>query len=123
MKNNKLAKEIIKDYSQTFTDLGEYDKGKENKQFPVFNGLLKYFPNACLYVSHVSLVANEQHNPGTEMHWDKSKSIGKGDEIVRHLMAEETFDTDGLRHRGKSAWRAMELLEREILAEKVIHNQ
>lgn len=121
MKNNKLAKEIIKDYSQTFTDLGEYDK-KSNKDYPIFTGLLKYFPNACLYVSHVSLVANEQHNPGTEMHWDKSKSIGKGDEIVRHLMAEETFDTDGLRHRGKSAWRAMELLEREILAEKVIHN-
>lgn len=95
----------------------------DNKRFPVFNGLLKYFPNACLYVSHVSLVANEQHNPGTEMHWDKSKSIGKGDEVVRHLMAEETFDTDGLRHRGKSAWRALELLEREILAEKVIHNQ
>jgi len=91
----------------------------DNKQYPVFNGLLKYFPNACLYVSHVSLVSNEQHNPGTEMHWDKSKSIGKGDEVVRHLMAEETFDTDGLRHRGKSAWRAMELLEREILAEKV----
>ena len=94
----------------------------DNKRFPVFNGLLKYFPNACLYVSHVSLVANEQHNPGTEMHWDKSKSIGKGDEVVRHLMAEETFDTDGLRHRGKACWRALELLEREILAEKVIHN-
>jgi hypothetical protein len=88
------------------------------KEYPVFTGLLQYFPNACLEVAHVSLVANEQHNKGEEMHWDKSKSIGKGDEIVRHLMDTETFDKDGLRHRAKSAWRALELLEREILKEK-----
>jgi len=117
MDNKKLTKQIIKDYSKTFTDLGEYDK-KSNKEFPVLNGLLKYFPNACLYVSHVSLVANEQHNPGTKMHWDKSKSIGEGDEIVRHLMHPDKFDTDGLRHLGKACWRSLELLEREIMKEK-----
>lgn len=90
---------------------------EEKKMRRVFTGMLKYFPNACLEVGYVSFIANEQHNPGEPMHWDKSKSIGEGDEIVRHLMAEETFDTDGARHRGKAAWRALELLEREILAE------
>jgi len=29
-------------------------------------------------------------------------------------MEKEDFDTDGLLHLGKSAWRAMELLERKI---------
>lgn len=91
---------------------------EERKKMRVFTGLLKYFPNACLYVGYVSYVANEQHNPGTKMHWDKDKSIGEGDEIVRHLMDDEIYDTDGLRHRGKAAWRAMELLEREIMGEK-----
>ena len=53
------------------------------------------------------------------MHWDKTKSIGKGDELVRHLMDKEVFDTDGLRHRAKAAWRAMELLQREIENDKL----
>ena len=92
---------------------------EERKKMRVFTGLLKYFPDACLYVGYVSYMANEQHNPGQPMHWAKDKSIGEGDEIVRHLMDIETFDTDGLRHRGKVAWRAMELLQREIEAEKL----
>lgn len=53
------------------------------------------------------------------MHWDKTKSIGKGDELVRHLMDKQVFDTDGLRHRAKAAWRAMELLQREIENDKL----
>lgn len=78
--------------------------------------MLQYFPDACMEVGYVSYMSNEQHSPGTKMHWDKSKSIGEGDEIVRHLMDKEIFDTDGLRHRAKAAWRALELLQREIEA-------
>lgn len=91
---------------------------EERKKRKVFSGMLKYFPNACLEVGYVSYVSNEQHNPGEPMHWDKSKSIGTGDEIVRHLMETEKFDTDGLRHLGKACWRCLELLEREIESEK-----
>ncbi len=91
---------------------------EERKQRPVFTGLLKYFPDACMEVAHVSYIANEQHNPGQPMHWAKEKSIGTGDEIVRHLMDKEVFDTDGLRHKAKAAWRALELLQREIEIEK-----
>jgi len=87
---------------------------KNRKEYPVFTGLLQYFPDACLEVAHVSFVANEQHNPGQPMHWAREKSIGKGDELVRHLMDKETYDTDGLRHRAKAAWRALELLQREL---------
>ncbi len=82
---------------------------------PIVTGLLAYFPNACAYVSHVSKRANDQHNPGEEMHWAFDKSVGKGDQIARHLTEAGTLDMDGLRHSGKVAWRALELLERELL--------
>ncbi len=87
----------------------------ERKRYPMLRGLIGYFPNACAYVSHVSLRANEQHNPGEPMHWAFDKSIGQGDEIVKHLAEAGTVDTDGLLHTGKAAWRALELLERELL--------
>jgi hypothetical protein len=88
------------------------------KNFPVFTGVIQYFPDAIREVAYCSFVANEQHNPGEPMHWDPTKSIGKGDELMRHLMDPEIFDTDGVRHRAKAAWRALELLQREINKEK-----
>jgi hypothetical protein len=95
----------------------KYDRNNR-KNYPVFNGVLLYFPDAIMEVAYCSYVANEQHNPGEEMHWDPTKSIGKGDEIIRHLMDQEVFDTDGVRHRAKAAWRALELLQREIMNER-----
>lgn len=91
------------------------NKHQKRKNQPILTGLLDYFPNACLYVSEVSRVANEQHNPGQPMHWAKEKSIGDGNEIVRHLLDRGKIDDDGLRHTGKVAWRALELLERELM--------
>lgn len=91
----------------------------ERKQRPVLTGLLDYFPDACREVAHCSHVCNEQHNPGEPMHWAKDKSIGRGDEIVRHLMdRSKVFDTDGVRVLAKAAWRALELLQRQIEAER-----
>lgn len=90
---------------------------RDRKLIPLFRGLLKYFPNACAAVAHVSLVGNEQHHPGTELHWDKSKSTDEADALVRHLMESGTYDSDGVRHSAKVAWRALALLEREIEAE------
>lgn len=91
------------------------------KDYPVFNGVLKYFPLALLEISKVSRIANEQHNPGEPMHWAKEKSIGTGDEAIRHLMdwgRGEINDTDGVKHLAKFAWRALELLERNLQNEK-----
>lgn len=91
---------------------------EDRKKRPVFTGVLKYFPDAIREVAYCSYIANEQHNPGQPMHWAKEKSIGTGDELLRHLMDEEVFDTDGIRHRAKAAWRALELLQRELDKEK-----
>lgn len=88
------------------------------KERPVFRGVLQYFPDAIMEVAHVSWVGNEQHNPGTEMHWDRSKSKDEADACVRHLMESGTLDSDGLRHSAKAAWRALANLQKEIEKEK-----
>lgn len=88
----------------------------ERKERPVYSGVLRYFPLALLEVAHCSWKGNEQHNPGAELHWDRSKSTDEADALVRHLMDAGTFDTDGVRHSAKVAWRALALLEKELEA-------
>lgn len=88
----------------------------ERKRIPVTTGFLDYFPAAIAEVAKLSLAGNDQHNPGTPLHWDKSKSTDEADALLRHLMERGTFDTDGQRHSAKVAWRAMALLQRELEA-------
>lgn len=73
-----------------------------------------YFPKAIAEVARLSFIANEQHNPGTKMHWDRSKSGDELDALTRHLMEAGTIDTDGQRHTCKVAWRALAALEKEL---------
>jgi hypothetical protein len=87
---------------------------EERKQYPLTTGVIDYFPDALLYVAHVSYVANEQHNPGEKMHWAKENSIGYGDQIGRHLIGRDKVDDDNLLHAGKLAWRSLEYLQRLI---------
>jgi hypothetical protein len=80
---------------------------EQRKTAPIYTGLLSYFPLACAAVARHSVASNEQHNPGEPVHWAQDKSIGTGDQIVRHL-------TEG--HLEACAWRALELLERKLRA-------
>lgn len=89
---------------------------KARKDAPMYRGLLKYFPKALAYVAEVSRICNEQHNPGQPMYWAKEKSTDHGDCIVRHQCDAGTLDTDGVRHSGKIAWRALAQLETELEA-------
>jgi len=88
------------------------------KDYPVFSGFLMYFPDAVMAVANVSKVGNDQHNPGSPLTWDRSKSIDEPDALMRHLIQSGTLDTDGLRHTAKVAWRAMALLQKEIENER-----
>lgn len=84
------------------------------KLFPIFSGILRYFPDALLAVAEVSRVGNEQHNPGQPLHWDRSKSTDDLDALTRHLLDAGSLDTDGIRHSAKVAWRALANLQKEI---------
>lgn len=84
------------------------------KEYPLYEGLMKYFPKALMEVAHASYVGNMQHHPDKPLHWDKSKSSDHKDALMRHLMEAGTWDDDGIRHSAKVAWRALANLEIEI---------
>jgi len=88
----------------------------EREQIPLCTGCLDYFPLALAAVAHCSQRANEQHNPGQEMHWARGKSMAHADKILKHLTDRGTIDTDGIRHSTKLAWRALALLQEELEA-------
>ena len=85
----------------------------ERKKLPLARGVLDYFPDALAEVARVSVVGNEQHNPGEELHWARDKSVDHADCIMRHLIERGTWDTDGVPHTAKLAWRALALLQEE----------
>jgi len=82
------------------------------KSQPVYSGVMRYFPRAMRAVAHGSKMGNDQHNPGTELHWDRSKSGDELDALSRHLLQCGTKDTDGVWHDTKVAWRALANLEK-----------
>lgn len=97
------------------------DEAKKRKSMPVALGFMAYFPRAMKYVAHVSQVGNDQHHPDTPLHWDKTKSTDEADAGERHhldhLMG-NYYDTDGVLHLGKHAWRAMAELERFLIQQE-----
>lgn len=86
------------------------------KEMPMYEGLLKYFPNALKYVSHVSFEGNKQHHNDKPLHWDKDKSTDEPDCLIRHLTDHSInpIDEDGVLHLGKVAWRSLAYLERYL---------
>tara|TARA_R100000655_G_scaffold5720_1_gene17257 strand:+ start:123 stop:545 length:423 start_codon:yes stop_codon:yes gene_type:complete len=103
------------------TDRNMPHKSKEaedRKRTPVFSGVLNYFPDAIKEIARVSLAGNEQHHPGTPLHWDRDKSTDELDALSRHLIDAGTFDSDGIRHSAKVAWRALANLQKELENEK-----
>lgn len=85
---------------------------KLRKETPIYSGFLKYFPRAAAYAARISVLGNEKHNPGEELHWAEGKSMDHPDCIVRHLIEADTFDEDdGALHAGKNFWRAGAMLE------------
>lgn len=87
---------------------------KKRKDVPIATGFVDYFPDAMVAVAELSRIGNEQHNPGKPLHWDRSKSGDESDALMRHFLERGTFDTDGVRHSVKVAWRAMALLQKEL---------
>jgi hypothetical protein len=87
---------------------------KERKRIPIYSGFLRYFPRAVAAVAELSLIGNDQHNPGKPLHWDRSKSGDEHDALCRHLLEAGKLDSDGVRHSTKLCWRALAALEKEL---------
>ena len=89
----------------------------ERKEYPLFRGVLRYFPAALAGVARISKLGNDKHNPGEELHHDRRKSIDHADCILRHLTdvadllaLAERQDVDRqkiLDEASQLAWRAL----------------
>ena len=84
------------------------------KKIPIATGVIDYFPDAIAAIAECSFIGNEQHNPGTPLHWDRAKSGDESDALMRHFLERGTIDSDGIRHTTKVAWRALALLQKEL---------
>lgn len=83
----------------------------ERKTYPVGTFIKDYFPHAIAALAKHSYEAQQQHGDplnGACMEWLKDKSIGDGNQLIRHFMEGDLEST---------AWRSLELLERELTKE------
>lgn len=80
---------------------------------PVFQGLIDYFPRACMEVARVSQMGAEKYQ------WKGWESVPDGlnrysNAMVRHqlnLAIQGEYDPDGFLHRAQIAWNALATLE------------
>lgn len=91
---------------------------KLRKEFPLYEGLLKYFPSALAYVARVSKIGNDKHNAGEPLHHARGKSKDHADCILRHLLdLTESYgkgvgrDEQGIPQVAYIAWRALALAQ------------
>jgi|SRR6185503_3510780 len=97
---------------------------QERKKFPVWSGVIKYFPRAIVAISNVSWRGNQQHHPDKELNWDMSKSTDEWDAQMRHDMEHmvgDTTDEKGYLVLAQAAWRALAKLERYLLSQENKH--
>ena len=89
----------------------------QRKTYPIATGVLDYFPAAICEISNVSYVGNIQHNgAGTPLFWARGKSIDQTDTFLRHFFERGSIDVDGVRHSAKMCWRALAILQLELVA-------
>lgn len=92
------------------------DDGKS----PVFQGLLDYFPRACLAVASVSAAGAAKYA------WKGWETVPDGvnrysnarDRHVVNEAIEGKFDPDGFRHKAQIAWNALAALELDLRSEE-----
>lgn len=101
-------------YSRGTTDILP-EEAKARAEFPMFDGLLAYFPAALIWVSHCSFKGGQQHHPEAPLHWDMDKSTDHENKILRHMMAGFTDDGDGVPHSVKVAWRALARAQEDLM--------
>lgn len=82
------------------------------KGYPIYSGVIRYFPDALAEVARLSRIGNEEHNPGEPMHWARGKSGDELDALSRHLVDAGSLDADGVYHDVKVAWRALANLQK-----------
>lgn len=58
----------------------------ERKEYPIYDGCIRYFPAALALVANTAKKGNDKHNKGQPLHHARGKSGDHGNCIVRHMM-------------------------------------
>lgn len=88
----------------------------ERKNFPLFSGLLAYFPAALAQVSNHSKEGNDKHNPGLPLQHARGVSGDHADCIMRHLMDAAEYPAGSpqrVEELRALCWRGLALLQEE----------
>lgn len=96
---------------------------KARKSLPIWTGVIMYFPDVWAEVAKVSVLGNEQHNPGQPLHWSRGKSTDQMDSAFRHMLDHaqgRALDSDGAYHLAKAIWRLSAELQLCIERQKAI---
>lgn len=76
-----------------------------------------YWPNALAALAELNRQGNIQHYGNADkIRWKWKVSPNHAGKLLNHLVDSGTVDTDGIRHSTKVAWRALALLENELIA-------
>jgi hypothetical protein len=85
------------------------------------SGVLDYFPNALAAIGRHSRRGNEKYPPAdgsTDLRWSFDVSTEHADAILSHLSHRGTIDEEFQdSHTVGAAWRALALLETELIAQ------
>ncbi len=97
------------------------EHSETRKTYPVYTGVMRYFPLALLEVANLSFVGAKKHSPDSSVRWVRGKSGDHLDCLLRHLAEHSSgieYDTDGVRQLAKVAWRALAQLQTVIEEEQ-----
>lgn len=83
----------------------------KREDYPLYDGLVAYFPAALLEIARWSKVGNDKHNPGEALHWAREKSTDHENKILRHLIDAREKTKEGFLEAVPLAWRALALLQ------------
>jgi len=75
----------------------------ERKEYPIFDGCIRYFPAALALVANTAKRGNDKHNEGQPLHHARGKSGDHGNCIVRHMMDIADIEAAYERHQSRSA--------------------
>ena len=86
------------------------DDSKVREQYPLFDGLLGYFPAALLEISRWSKVGGAKYNKD-RLRWVREESTDHENKILRHLLDARQIDEHGFPEAVALAWRALALCQ------------
>lgn len=84
----------------------------ERKEIPLWSIMSRYFPDALAAVARHSKKANDKHNPGEVLGWQRHKSGDHLECAARHLITPDEIDPDtGELELTGATWRCLAALQ------------